>query len=107
MMSTKAKESSQIQKARKKIEKQLQAADRKINPDALNKMSQLIKQQLSRQKPHRINLKKRHITSTDEKEPAKAESKFVLRLMNQLKHEHTPSEKDLEGRIKPLPDLNK
>jgi len=100
-MSTKAKESPQIQKARKKIKRQLQAADKRINPETLAAMRQLIKLQLARHQPERIALKSRQVTIFDENQhPAKTESRFVTHLLQQLQQgEDQPSDNDLEGRI--------
>lgn len=100
-MTAKAKESIQIEKARKKIKQQLQKADQKINPEALQATSRLIREQLQRKKAGRIDLKNRQIISFDEnKHPAKTESKFVIKLIQQIKQGNNKN--DLEGRIKPL-----
>lgn len=101
-MAIKAKESPQIQKARKKIKQQLAAADKRVNTEALKEMSLLIQRQLARHTAQRINLKSKVVTLFDEnKHPAKTESKFVHRLLKQLKHTPTKSKqkKELEGRI--------
>lgn len=104
-MPAKAKESPQIQKARKKIKQQLKAAEKRMNAEALQTMSRLIKEQLSRQKSGRIDLKDRQITTFDENQhPAKTESKFVLNLIHQIKDGKINTENDLEGRITPLAD---
>ena len=97
----KAKESSQILKARQKIKKQLEAAEKRINPDALKKMRHLIERQLARHSTERINLKKRHITLFDEnRHPAKTESKFVMSLLRHIKEEKPKkAKKQLEGRV--------
>lgn len=100
-MTAKAKESAQIQKARNKIKQQLQKAEKKMNPEALQAMSRLIREQLNRKKAGRINLKNRQIISFDEnKHPAKTESKFIIKLIHQIKNQQNKS--DLEGRIKHL-----
>lgn len=102
-MSTKAKESRQIEKARNKIKKQLLAADQRTNEETLKAMSQLIKKQLERHRPERINLSKRQFTTFDEnKHSARTESKFVSKLLKQLKNEPIKSESALEGRITPI-----
>ena len=99
-MSTKAKESRQVQKARDKIKKQLLAAEKRTNTETLKAMSLLIKQQLERHKPERITLSKRQITAFDEnKHPARSESKFVSKLLNQLKKATASTDSSLEGRI--------
>jgi hypothetical protein len=102
----KAKESRQIQKARQKIKKQLAAAEKRVNPDALSSMSRLIQRQIARHSSERIDLKNRQITLFDENQhPAKTESRFISTLMNQIKQERlSESDHDLEGRIAPLPE---
>ena len=100
-MTAKAKESAQIQRARNKIKQQLQKAEKKMNPEALQAMSHLIREQLNRKKTERIDLKNRQIISFDEnKHPAKTENKFIIKLIRQIKQQQNKS--DLEGRIKPL-----
>jgi len=103
-MVPKAKESVQIQKARKKIEEQLKKAEKKMNPEALSTMSRLIKEQLHRQQPGRIDLKKRQVTTVGDlkNKGSKAESKFITKFMHQIKHDQFPQEKDLEGRIRTI-----
>ena len=102
-MSVKAKESAQIQKARKKIKNQLATADKRINIEALHEMSKLIRQQIARHANERVNLKSKLVTLFDENQhSAHTQSKFINRLLTQLKHK-TPKEKDLrvlEGRIR-------
>jgi hypothetical protein len=103
-MTEKAKESAQILKARKKIERKLQMAEKKINPEALQTMSKIIKEQLNRQKDVRIDLKARHVTFDENKHSAKTQSKFITKLINQIKHNKIPSENELEGRIWTIED---
>lgn len=106
-MTTKAKESQHIQKARKKIEEQLKSAEKKMSPEALNTMSRLIKEQINRQQPGRVNLKHRQVTSMDENDRyAKTESKFILKMINQIKQKQSKPKNHLEGRIKSLPEIN-
>lgn len=104
-MATKAKESRQILKARQKIQKQLEEADKFTTAEALKTMSKIIQHQLARKKTDRINLKSRSIVLFDENQhPAKTESKFVSRLLKQLSKQSTASKSDqqLEGRIKSI-----
>lgn len=102
-MTTKAKESRQVEKARDKIKKQLLAAEKRTNADTLKAMSLIIQKQLERHKTERISLKKRQITTFDEnRHPARTESKFVTKLLDQLKNEPTKTDSDLEGRITPI-----
>lgn len=106
-MTTKAKESQHILKARKKIEEQLKSAEQKMNPEALSAMTRLIKEQINRQQPGRINLKQRQVTSLDKNDKyAKTESKFIHKMINQIKQKQLKSENTLEGRIKSLPETN-
>lgn len=106
-MNTKAKESVQIQKAREKIKRQLEAADKRFNPDTLARMSLLIQKQLARHQPERVSLKKRQVKAFDENQhPAKTKNSFVKHLLSQLEHEEYPSEEaPLEGRIKSISDI--
>ena len=99
-MKTKAKESQQVQKARKKIQKKLKAADQRANSETLSAMSSLIKMQLNRHKAEKIDLKKRQLISFDENtHPAKIQSKFILNLIREIKHKIKPQKESLEGRI--------
>lgn len=98
-MKIKAEESPQIKKARQKILRQIEAAEKRINPEALDRMSLLIKRQLTRHSPERISLKSKSITLFDEnRHSAQTESRFIKRLMQQIEH---PKHKgaNLEGRI--------
>ena len=102
-MSTKAKESLQIRRARKKIKQQLDESEKQTNEEALHKMSKIIQRQLARRSVDRIDLRTKTITLFDENQhPAKTESKFINRLMSQLKQKYhkEASLKPLEGRIK-------
>lgn len=102
-MPVKAKESLQIQKARKKIKEQLKSADEKMNPQALSGMSRLIKEQLNRQKPGRINLKKHQITSLEENPRfAKTQSKFIIKLIDEIKLGRIYPKNYFKGRVKSL-----
>lgn len=98
-MNTKAKESSEIQKVRKKIKQKIQQAEQKMNPEALIAMGRLIKEQLNRKKEGRISLKERQFTFDENRHPAKTQNKFILKLIRQIKH---PAEHGLEGRIKTI-----
>lgn len=100
-MSTKAKDSPQIQKARKKIKEQLKLSEKRMNTQALLAMSLLIKEQLKRQKTSQINFKKREIKQVGSHPVyAKTQSKFILKLMNQIKEAENKQKIELEGRIK-------
>lgn len=103
-MAEKAQESAQIQKARKKIERKLLMAEKKMNPEALQAMSKIIKQQLDRKQTGRINLKERHITFDENKHSAKPQSKFIMKLIHQIEHNQIPEANELEGRIRTIED---
>lgn len=95
----KAKESAQIQRARQKILQQIEAAEKRITPESLSKMTLLIHRQLSRHSSERISLKTKSITLFDENQhSAKTESRFIGKLLQQIKK--IPNEsKALGGRI--------
>ena len=102
-IATKAKESLQVQKARRKLEQQLQATEKRTNSEALNKMDRLIQEQLRRQKSNRVNLKKRQIASFDEnRHPAQVRSHFILNLIKKIEGEKQTPISILEGRITSL-----
>lgn len=85
-MAKKAQESSQIAKARKKIEKQLLASEKRFNPESLHHMRLLIENQLNRQSPSRINLKSRQIVLFDENQHSvPTENRFVKHLLEKIK----------------------
>lgn len=101
-MATKAKESEQIVKARKKIEKRLAKENKQISPKNLKVMSEQIKNYITRHQQERINLKDRSIILFDENHhPAKTENRYVINLLVKLKKE-TPAARKLKGRIEPL-----
>lgn len=103
MSVAKAKESTQVHKARKKIQQQLDAAEKKLNPDALQAMRRIIQKQIARHQSERINLKDRTIKLFDENQhPAKTESRFISKLLHELQNKSEPADNDLEGRIKPI-----
>lgn len=100
MSSVKAKESAQVNKARKKIKRQLEAGEKRINPESLKVMREIIEKQIARHQLERVDLKERLVTLFDEnKHPVQTKSRFILRLLGELKK---GSKKDLEGRIKQI-----
>ena len=103
-MATKAKESPHILKVRRKLQQHLAATDSLVNADAIYAMRNAIELQLSRQKAERIDLKSKLFTLFDENQhPAQTESKFVARLLKQLKHPaQKKTSKYLEGRVKAI-----
>jgi hypothetical protein len=101
-MRTKAEESHQVQKARKKLEKQLAVENRLINEKAINQMKKAIQIYIKRHKDQRIELQERLELFDENRHSAKVKSKFVNQLLTQLKKEEgrTRSFKRLVGRIK-------
>ncbi len=101
-MGSETKESYQIQKARKKLIKQMEKEKELINDRAISQMKRAIQIRFSRHQGERIELKDRPITQFDENtNPAKTKSKFVTDMISSLKQEkeETPTSKTLAGRI--------
>ena len=101
----KAPESYQIQKARKKLLKQMEAERELINEKAINQMKQAIQIWISRHQSERVALQDRPIKLFDENSnPAKTKSKFVNEMLSTLKgseKKEAAKAKPLAGRIKP------
>ena len=84
-MGEKAKESHEIEKLRQKLAQRLNKQSLQSSPEALESMRQAIKSQLSH-KSSRVVLKKRSIKLFDRnKHPEKIHSKFIKKLMIELK----------------------
>ena len=102
-MSTKAEESPQVKKARKKLEKQVKKENKLINQAAIEQMKKAIQVRIKRQGPARVPLAEKSVELFDEnRHPATAKSKHVKQLLHQLKTEASKSLafKPLIGRIK-------
>ncbi len=96
----KAKESNQVKKARQKLKKQINEEHKKINPQSIQKMSESIKNWISRHASERVNLKDKSFSVFDENQhSAKVKSHFIRKLNNQLREEKP---NDLGGRVTPL-----
>jgi hypothetical protein len=105
-MTEKAKESKQVQKARKKLKLQILEEHKLLTENALKKVSNDIKQWISRHASERVQLKEKDISLFDEnKHSAKVHSRFVKHLLTDLAEGREPVESNkLEGRItKPTP----
>lgn len=101
-MGGKTKESYQIQKARKKLIKQMEKEKELMSDKAIDQMKRAIQIRFIRHQESRIELKDRPITQFDENSnPAKTKSKFVTEMISSLKQEtdKTHSGKTLAGRI--------
>ena len=85
-MAAKAEESQQVQKARKKLEKIFEEENRQINQKALEQMKKAMHHWIERHKSERVELPERNIELFDKnKHSAKTQSKFVAKLMKELK----------------------
>lgn len=100
-MSPKAKESPHIEKARRKLREQLATEDSKITPAALEKMGNAIKSWISRHAQERIDLKDKEFTTLFDRNqhPATVKSRYVSKLLEQLKGTSKKKGTGLEGRI--------
>lgn len=95
----KAKESQQVVKARRKLQRKIARENRHMTPEALHQMSTLIERQLVRHAGERIDLKSKEIQLFDANQhPAAVKSRFVSHLLQDLKKEK--SQKQLKGRIR-------
>ncbi len=103
-MANKAKESPHIIKVRRKLQQHMAETDSLVNADKLNAMRTVIEHQLERHKAERIDLKSKLFKHFDENQhPAQTESKFVAKLLRQLKHPRPKkSSKQLEGRVRAI-----
>lgn len=85
-MVTRAKESRQVQKARRKLKHQIAEENKHMTPKALQKMRRVIEYWISRHYQDRVTLKNKEISVFDEnKHPAKIHSKFITNLMKNIK----------------------
>lgn len=100
-MATKAKESKKVEKARNKLRLQIQDEYKCVTEAALHKVSQDIKDWISRHAQDRLQLKQKEITLFDENQhPAKVHSRYVKHLLHDLARPIPPkTENNLEGRI--------
>lgn len=101
-MGTKAEESHQIQKARKKLRKQLDEENKLINEKAISQMKKAIQIWIQRHQDERVELQERLELFDENRHSVKAKSKFVTHLLDQLQKEEvkTRAFKPLIGRIK-------
>ncbi len=96
----KAKESHQVEKARKKLAKKIAKEDQEVTTEALAKMSHIIERQLFRHASERIDLKSKEIQLFDQnRHPAAVKSRFISQLLNEIKAEISEEASSLKGRI--------
>lgn len=100
-MTTKAKESLRIQKARKKLQKKLHQEEKQLTPQALMRAMQVNRQQILRHTKERIDLKDKSIALFDANQhTAKVMSQHVRKLYSRLiERESAPRLADWRGRI--------
>lgn len=98
---TKAKESKQVEKARRKLKMQIEEEHKLITEAALREVSKDIKNWISRHAQERIVLKQKEISLFDENQhSAKVHSRYVKHLLQDLARPVPPKdENNLEGRI--------
>jgi hypothetical protein len=100
----KAKESSQVRRARRKLRKRMSEEDESITPDTLTKVMASIYRWLERHSSERISLKDRAIVKYDENGKNAAFSDSISHLRNRLMESETSIESEeapnpLAGRI--------
>lgn len=101
-MSTKAEESYQVQKARKKLEKQLQEEHKLINDKAIDQMKKAMAIWIRRHDDIRVKLHERLELFDENRHSVKSKSKFVAQLTKKLQKlpvKPKPA-KPLAGRVK-------
>ena len=82
-----AEESLKTRKAREKLKKQLEALDKKVTPQALEKKAIEIQRWIARHASNRIALKNKSISLFDENQNAADLSMRVSQLADQIKKE--------------------
>ena len=109
-MATAAKESKQIEKVRKKLEKVLREEHAHFNKETLAEVRENIHKWLNRHEPERLSSETKSFTLFDEnRHPSEVKSKFVQNLLNELQNKPAESEKEihkLQGRVKYKPTEN-
>lgn len=99
-----AEESSKTRKAREKLKKQLDAFEKKITPQALEKKAIEIQRWIARHASQRVPLKNKSISLFDENQNAASLSQRVSLLADQIKVEFSVV-KDGEEKMSKLKKL--
>jgi len=101
-MGKKAKESSKIRKARRKLEKQLAKEDELMTPEKLANMTKNIQNWIQRHASERCDLKEKNIELFDEnRHAARISSRHIRMLRSKIKQELEQEKQiNLKGRIK-------
>lgn len=84
-MAVKAKESAQVQKARRKLKKQLGGENKRVNKKALEQIRETMKRWIRRHDGERINLMNKTFTLFDEnKHTERSHDRHIQALMQRL-----------------------
>ena len=101
-----AEESEKTRRAREKLKRQLEALDKKVTPQALERKAIEIQRWISRHASSRVGLKNKSISLFDENQNAAGLSMRVSQLADQLKTEvQTTSESGDQMRLSKLKGL--
>lgn len=85
-MAAKAKESGQVEKARKRLARKFAKEEKSMTTEALRQMALVIEGQLARHAAERIDLKSKDIELFDaNRHPAVVKSRFVSQLLSEIK----------------------
>lgn len=94
-----AEESPKTRKAREKLKRQLEALEKKVTPQALEKKAIEIQRWIARHASNRIALKSKSISLFDENQNAAGLSQRVSQLADQIQKDFNPSSTE-EGQEK-------
>src|SRR5690242_15089966 len=98
MKRKKAKESAQVARARRTLERKIEQEHQQMTQEKLAETARLIERQLGRHAEERIDLKSKEIELFDaNRHPAAVKSKFVTHLFGDLKR---TGGQPLKGRVK-------
>jgi hypothetical protein len=82
-----AEESRETKRARKKLQKRLEALDQKITPQALKKQAIQIRNWIAKHAQKRVILREKSIALFDENEHAAPLSMRIAKIVDQLKQQ--------------------
>jgi hypothetical protein len=101
-----ADESPKTRKAREKLKRQLDAFDKKVTPQALEKKAIEIQRWIARHASHRVALKSKSISLFDENQNAAGLSQRVTQIADQIKKDfHVTSEDEGQAKMSKLKKL--
>lgn len=102
-MKVKAKESPQVQRAKKKLEKEMAKEAGRINPEALEKTRSVMKREISRHEADRSKSSDLTVTLWDENKHSEiSHNRHVKHLFNELRKaaSNEPSPEILKERVR-------